>query len=173
MPDLVYLDNSALVRIPMAMAGSQNPVDIQGQKGLEALIESDAYLSTSPVGLAEYWSVLYTQYRDSAVTWFDQSAVDAGEEKLMGWLASGRIRVRNLGPRAFEMGMAYVATASREHTKKMKAWDAIHLYEACNWSRENGGKQVTLATGDGDFAGFLKVFPEFERHVRILDTTAA
>lgn len=86
----------------------------------------------------------------------------------MQWLADGEIKVRSLGPKAFEMGMAYVASASREHSRKMKAWDAIHLYEACRWSRELN-QQIAIATADNDFEKFIELFPEFGKHVRVLD----
>lgn len=38
----------------------------------------------------------------------------------MTWIATGAVRVRNLGARALEMGMSYVGAASREHGRKMK-----------------------------------------------------
>jgi predicted nucleic acid-binding protein len=172
--DRVYLDASAVVAHALGLAGSPDPRNQNGHAGLEALIAGEDDLVGSPITLAEFSSVMYTKLRDGQgwLASFDNEAVLAAETRLMGWLASGRLRIRHLGPRAFEMGMAYVAAASREHGRKMKAWDAIHLYEACRWSRENGDVQITLATGDSDFNNFCTVFPEFQKHVRIIDTTA-
>ena len=171
-PDRVYLDTSAIVRYALGSNGSPDQRDINGEKALRGLIEGNHRVAASPVTLAELSSVLYTQMRDST-GWFanfNEPEVLKAEHDLMGWIASGTVRVRNLGPRAFEMGMSYVSAATREHGRKMKAWDAIHLYEATRWSLEHD-EQVTLATADKDFTGFLDAFPEFSKHVVLLDTT--
>lgn len=168
----MYLDTSAIVRYALAINGSPHQRDQTGQQTLRDLLDSDATIVASPITLAEFSSVMYTHLRDTT-DWlgaFDEEAVDRAEKELMTWISTGRVRVRNLGARAFEMGMSYVGAASREHARKMKAWDAIHLYEACRWSREIG-EQVIIATADSDFQGFLDVFPEFCQHVRLLDTT--
>jgi hypothetical protein len=172
-PDRVYLDASSIVAYALGMAGSPDQRDQNSYQALDKIINGNDDVRGSPITLAEFFSVMYTKLRDTN-GWlknFKEEHVDASEARVMGWLASSQLRIRQLGPRAFAMGMSYVATASREHTRKMKAWDAIHLYEACRWSRESNNAQVILATGDGDFEGFLDVFPEFNRHVRILDTT--
>lgn len=172
MADRVYLDASALVAHALGSNGSPDPRDQNGARALRELIDGQERVAASPITLAESSSVLYTHMRKTE-DWFNgfnQPQVDAAETELMSWIATGALRVRNLGSRAFEMGMSYVAAASREHGRKMKAWDAIHLYEACRWSREHD-EQVVIATADTDFAGFLEVFPEFDKHVRLLDTT--
>lgn len=64
--------------------------------------------------------------------------------------------------------MSYVAAVSREYGRKIKAWDAIHLHEACRWSREY---EEQVHHPDKDLTGFLEVFPEFGKHIRWLDTT--
>lgn len=172
-PDRVYLDTSAIVRYALAIGGSPHQRDEAGRQTLQTLLDSDDKLTASPITLAEFSSVMYTHLRDSS-DWlvnFKKEHVDQADTQLMEWLTTGAIRIRNLGPRAFEMGMSYVGAASREHNRRMKAWDAIHLYEACRWSRE-AEEQVVIATADSDFQGFLDVFPEFGKHVRVLDTTA-
>lgn len=172
MSDLVYLDTSALVRYALAINGSPEGRDHRGARMLRSLLDSDDKLAASPITLAEFSSVMYTQLRDTTgwLAHFNEAEVDRAEGELMTWIATGSVRVRNLGPQAFEMGMSYVGAASREHKRKMQAWDAIHLYEACRWSRE-AEAQVVIATADSDFQGFLDVFPEFGRHVRLLDVT--
>lgn len=174
MPDRVYLDTSAIVRYSLAANGSPHARDQKGRQTLQRLIDSDDTLAASPITLAEFSSVLYTHLRDDQgwLKGFDEARVDAAERHVMEWIAVGRIRVRNLGPRAFVMGMAYVAAISREHKRNLRAWDAIHLYEACRWSRESNDQQVVLATADSDFKGFLEAFTEFNSYVRVLSTTA-
>ena len=90
-------------------------------------------------------------------------------QQFMKWLADECIRIRPLGRRAFEIGMAYV-TSTCPDGAGMRGWDAIHLYEACRWARE--AREVTIATSDNDFAKAIKLFPEFGNYVDILDTTA-
>ena len=66
--------------------------------------------------------------------------------------------------------MAIVAAGTREHGESFFAWDAIHLFEACQWSRVMD-REVVMATSDSDFATILKVFPEFSRYVSLRDLT--
>lgn len=174
MSDYVYLDTSGLIGWACGTSGSAEARDLTCTKNVAQLVRSDAILVASPVTLAEFSTVLHGLVRDGQ-GWrssFDLGSADRVEEQLMRWLAQGDLKVRNLGPKAFEMGMVYVASASREHGRKMRAWDAIHLYEACRWSRELD-QQVSLATGDDDFAKFIEIFPEFGKHVLILDVAAA
>jgi hypothetical protein len=91
------------------------------------------------------------------------------QEEAAAMLGTSR-RFRPLGRRTFEMGMAYVGMVSA-HGRRMRGWDAIHLYEACRWARE-AGEKVTLATSDKDFGKTIDLFPEFGNFVDILDTTA-
>jgi hypothetical protein len=86
----------------------------------------------------------------------------------MKWIASERIIVPQLGQRAFEVGMSYVASATRQHGRRVHAWDAIHLSEACRLSRQLGTR-VTLATSDSDFASLLEIYPEFQTYVQLQD----
>ncbi len=173
MSSYFYLDTSAVVSYALGINGSPAARDQNGYVALRGLLDGDGTLVASPITLAEFYSVMYTHSRDGTgwLANFDNAAVDRSERDLMEWIATGAVRVRNLGSDAFEMGMSYVGAASREHGRKMKAWDAIHLYEACRLSRETD-EQVTLATADSDFQGILDVFPEFGKHIVLLDTTA-
>jgi predicted nucleic acid-binding protein len=170
--DRLYLDTSALVRWACGIAGSPETRDQRGKQRLEILIPGGNHVATCPVTLAEYTDVVNTLLRDQEgwKTAVDETAVDKAEAQLMAWLASDQLRIRPLGPRAFEMGMSYVAAASRDHGRKLKAWDAIHLAEAVRWARESAN-EVIIVTTDGDFAGFLDVFPEFKDYVRLVDPT--
>ena len=172
MSDRVYLDTSALVSYALGLCGSPDARDQKGKQAIEGLLTSDDKLAASPITLAEFSSVMYTYLRSSEgwLTQLGEADVDQAEADVMGRIATGSIRVRNLGPRAFEMGMSYVGAISREYQRKMKAWDAIHLYEACRWARETD-EQVVIATADSDFKGFLDVFPAFCKHVRVVNTT--
>jgi hypothetical protein len=167
----VYLDSSALMRWALAIGGSTETRDCRGCEVLKELEASGQPLVASPITIAEFTSVLHDAVRTEKPwgAFFELSDADQCTETFMRWLADGAIEIRPLGRRAFEMGMAYVAMVAREG-RRMRGWDAIHLYEACRLARE-GGVPVTLATSDGDFAKILELFPEFARFVQILDTT--
>lgn len=172
MPDHVYIDSSALMRWASAVAGSPDAREQRGRKAFEALIEGPAHLCASPITVAEYTSTLYDAVR-SQEQWavhFTAEDADRGMEQFMQWLADEQIRIRPLGTRAFEMGLAYVNDLSREG-RRMRGWDAIHLYEACRWARELG-LQVRLATSDSDFTKIIEHRSAFARYVEVIDTTA-
>lgn len=171
--DFVYLDTSALMRWAAAVSGSPKDRDKRGQRKIESLIAGNDKLAGSPITVAEYTSVLYDFVRSQEewASFFDASDADACTEQFMKWLADGSIAIRPLGRRAFEMGMAYVGMVAKQG-RKMRGWDAIHLYEACRWAREVEQK-VVLATSDKDFAKMIALFPEFGEYVDVVDVTIA
>jgi hypothetical protein len=160
------------MRWALAIGGSPEARDIRGRDALEALISGPQQLSGSPITIAEFTSVLHDAVRtqETWASFFGVSDADRCMAQFMTWLADESIRVRPLGRQAFEMGMAYVTSVSRMG-RRMRGWDAIHLYEACRWARE-AGERVTIATSDDDFAKAIKLFPEFGNYVVVLDTTA-
>jgi hypothetical protein len=172
MADLVYVDTSALMRWACASAGSGDARDQAGKATLEKLLRGPDRVCGSPITVAEFTSVLHDHVRTNEVwgDYFDADDADQCMKQFMGWLANDKVAIRELGRRAFEMGMAYVAMVAGQG-RRMRGWDAIHLYEACRWARE-AGEQVVLASSDGDFQKTIDLFPEFGRFVRVLDTTA-
>jgi predicted nucleic acid-binding protein len=172
MPDLIYLDTSALMRWACAAAGSPDVRDQSGKETLETLLHGPDRVCGSPITVAEFTSVLHDHVRTNEAwgAYFDAGDADQCMKQFMGWLANDTVAIRGLGRRAFEMGMAYVAMVARKG-RRIRGWDAIHLYEACRWARE-AGSQVVLATSDDDFQKTIELFPEFGRFVRVLNTTS-
>lgn len=160
------------MRWACSTSGSPEARDHRGQASLEALIAGPGILCGSPITVAEYSSVLHDLARSHQAwaAYFEAEDADRSMKQFMQWLSDGTFAIRSLGRRAFEMGMAYVGTVSAQG-RRMRGWDAIHLYEACRWARESG-TQVVLATSDNDFEKTINLFPEFGQFVRILDTTA-
>jgi hypothetical protein len=70
-------------------------------------------------------------------SYFEAADADRCAKQFMEWLADETVNIRPLGRRAFEMGMAYVGMVAAQG-RRMRGWDAIHLYEACRWARECG-----------------------------------
>jgi hypothetical protein len=159
------------MRWACATSGSIAERDQCGQGVLDALLNGSETLCGSPITVAEYTSVIYDHVRTNEPwgAYFESEDADRCMKQFMQWLADQTLTIRPLGRRAFEMGMAYVASVSARG-RRMRGWDAIHLYEACRWSRE-AGEQVVLATSDRDFQKTVNLFPEFGAFVRILDTT--
>jgi hypothetical protein len=160
------------MRWACATSGSPDPRDARGHATLDALIAGPGELCGSPITVAEYTSVLYDYVRTNAEwgAYFEAADADRCMKTFMEWLATDTLKIRPLGHRAFEMGMAYVGAVAAQG-RRMRGWDAMHLYEACRWARETEA-QVVLATSDSDFQKVIGIYPEFGRFVRVLDTTA-
>lgn len=168
--DAVYFDTNPLVYWARGCAGSPEERDQRCASSLQALIDGSDSLACSPITLAEFTNTLWKLVRKQDIA---GAAADNAFGVLMGYLANGRIRVENLRPRAFEVGMAIVGAGTREHGRAFHAWDAIHLFEACQWARTlNNGRKVVIATSDSDFASIIEVFPEFGRYVELRDLAA-
>ena len=173
MPDPTYLDANPLIYWAAGLAGSAEPRDRAGHDGLEATFASKDPLALSPITLGEFSSGLYKLVRREGEPhgFFTNDHAIAAEQRVMDLLASGRLKGRTLGARAFEVGMSLVATATREHGRNVHVWDAIHMYEACRWSRELS-RMVTIATADSDFAAIGDIWPEFTRFAQLKDLSA-
>ena len=171
MTDLIYLDSSALMRWACGASGSTVRRDLDACQHLEELLAGTGEVKGSPITIAEFTSVLYDHVRtnDEWGAFFGAEHADACMKQLMEWLSDGSIVISPLGRRAFEMGMAYVGSAAALG-RRMRGWDAIHLYEACRWSREVG-HIVNIATTDSDFEKTLSLFPEFGRFIQVINTT--
>ena len=170
MAEIVYFDANPLVYWAAGMAGSSVPQDVRAATAISTLVEGDDHLYLSPITLVEFNTTLYKLVRqqDGAHARFSMSDATDAEDKLMQWIASERISVPQLGQRAFELGMSYVAAATREHGRRVHAWDAIHLFEACRLARTLD-EQVIIATSDSDFQTLLEIYPEFALLVEVRD----
>lgn len=173
MADLVYLDTSALLRWAASVGGSPENRDSRGKSKLEELVAGPQELGASPITIAEFTSVLYDYVRTNEPwgSFFEPEDADTCTERFMSWLADGTIAIRPLGLRAFEMGMAYVEMAATRG-RRMRGWDAIHLYEAARWARDTG-ERVTIATSDGDFRKMIELFPEFAAYLDVIDVSSS
>lgn len=173
MPDVIYFDTNPLVYWAAGRTGSTDSQDQTAYGNIELLVNGDSSLYLSPLTLVEFNSALYKLVRKTEgphATFCIGDATDA-EQQLMKWIADGRIEVPQLGQRAFEVGMSYVAAATRQHGRRVHVWDAIHLFQACRLARELR-QTVIIATTDSDFATLVDIFPEFAALVEIRDFAA-
>jgi hypothetical protein len=168
----VYFDANPVVYWALGKAGSPTMPEKVCAEAFDRLIAGRDSLACSPLTIAEatstLWSIVRSGKKDLA--YFTEDSANRAVDDLMALIGRGRIKVNNLKPRAFEVGIAIVTAGTREHGRAFKTWDAIHLYEACQWARTLG-REVTIATSDSDFSNIIATFPEFARYASVLDLT--
>lgn len=170
MPEAIYFDANTLAYWAAGRAGSVDPQDKAAYSNVEMLVQSDNDLYLSPLTLLEFNSTLYKLVRrgETPHAFFGAQHASDAEAQLMTWVSTRRIEVPQLGERAFEVGMSYVAAATRQYGRRVHGWDAIHMFQACRLARQLG-HSVVIATADGDFTTLMEAFPEFARLVEIRD----
>jgi len=137
-------------------------------KRVDALIaDGAATRAISEITLAEAFSTICSLQRGQTLG-YDGTWARAVEDSIMGWISSGNVLVLPLPPKLVEKAIYYVLTATREHGRDLRAWDAAHLYHAAVWAKQVGNK-VHLVTNDKDFPKILDVYPEFRQYVDVLD----
>lgn len=130
------------------------------------ITNSNIINAISEITIVEYQSNLFNFERDSSKPQFDLDKVDRCFHQLMVWIAQGRIEVLEQPPKLIEKAMAYIRTAAVEKACSLRAWDAVHIYQSCEWAKTTGAL-VNIVTNDPAFYKFIKTFPEFASHLRI------
>lgn len=171
-PDAYYFDANPLIYWALGRAGSSEAYEQTSAANFERLVANGDSLACSAPTLAEFMSTVWSVVRSEKpkVNFFGEAEANSAMESLMGLMGNGRLRVQNLHPRAFEVGIAVVAAGTREQKGAFRAWDAIHLFEACQWARTID-QEVIVATADSDFSNIIAAFPEFGTYVSVLDLT--
>ncbi len=167
----VYLDTSALLRRAEASLPTPSTRDLHAGTPVATLLSSQPVaVATCEIGLLEFQDVVTLMWRDTASARRDHDEVwaDAAISAVMADVASTRLAIRPVGPRAYEQAMSLVTMATRGHGRKFRVWDAVHLVAATAWATELG-EPVELWTTDDDFDGFLTLYPHFEASVIVRD----
>lgn len=165
MTSYTYLDTGALMRHAESMV-----TDIPDRAALirphvtKLLNDSDAVVACSEITLVEFHDVLTTYLRGGGV--YDGEWWDACRRDLWERVDAGSILVLPTPPKVFDQVMALVTLATKEHGRKLKAWDAMHLLIAARWAYELGTK-VNLVTSDSDL-DVVSVLG-FEAHVEVVN----
>lgn len=165
----VYLDTSALVRRAELAAQAPTPRSLHAGRPVATLLAGTAHeVATSEVGRMEFHDVVTTMWRDSTPTGiqYDAQWWERVTQEISNEISSGRLSIRNSPPRAFQRAMSNVTMATRQHNKKFRVWDAVHLITALAWSVDVG-ETVELWTTDGDFDGFMGLYPYFSKNLII------
>jgi predicted nucleic acid-binding protein len=166
----VYFDTCALARWAEGDVTTPTLRARDGRAAVQTLLgEAETTLGLSEVTVLEYSSVLAQLWRQSEYPEHDQAWADRCLDALMGQIASGRIEIIPVPPKAAEQVMYLMKIAVRDRQIALRPWDALHLISATAWA-EQLGHDVELATCDSDFDRFVNAFPYFRRFVTILMT---
>jgi hypothetical protein len=141
-----------------AQAASAVERSVKAAARVEELINGDGVIAISEITLVEYHDNISAYRRNNKPGDHDDVWLAGVQSELMQWIADGRIQVLAPFPRMFETAMSYI-TLAHSRGRALRAWDAVHLCRATEWARETG-VQVTILSGDSDFAEFLELFPK-------------
>lgn len=169
-----YLDTSALVRRAELAAATPCPRSVRAGTPVATLLQGAGCLAaTSEIGLVEFRDVVTTLWRDTmaANLEYDETWFETVWNQVMGDVAAGRLTVLYQPYRVLEQAMHLVTMATRDHGRKLRAWDAVHLITAVGWSVSTNSA-VELWTTDTDYSVFTTLYPHFSSRitVRNLDT---
>lgn len=165
----VYLDTCVLIhRAELAGPQPSERTIKAGTPVADLLADGRDPCATSIVGLAEFHDVVTRMLRSNQAPddVYDEAWWDAAIMGVMRDIEARRLVIRAEPPRQFEGAMSLVATATKDHGRKFRIWDAVHLMTAVDWSLELG-ERCELWTTDTDFSGFLDAFPQFASFVSI------
>lgn len=148
---LTYLDTSALMRRAegLAVVHSQRNATIAPVIA-QILDDTARTLACSEITLIEFHSNLTTDWRSSQLPECDEVWWELARADILDRIGNGSIEVLPTPKRAHEQVMALVTAATRNHGRKLKAWDALHASIAADWSVRNRAP-VELVTSDSDF----------------------
>lgn len=163
----VYLDTSSLIR--RAELSGVNPTPRSQHAGtpvVTLLQQSGGEVATSEVGLLEFHDVVTVMWRDASApnAGYDEAWRESVVDAAMEDIDEGRLLVLSQPARVFEQAMTLVTMATRQHGRKFRVWDAVHLITAVGWSIDLG-TPIELWTTDGDFEGFMSLYPHFATHI--------
>lgn len=124
----------------------------------------------SELTLIELHNTLATHWRDTARPGCDQEWVTASTAVIHERVSDGRLVVLDTPPKAIEhvMSLVTIATADR---RALRAWDALHVVVAAQWSYSSG-QAVEIVTTDPDFDAALEI-SGLGRYVSLLNLDVA
>jgi predicted nucleic acid-binding protein len=164
-----YCDTSALLRWSEAQVPGFDGFCGKAAKELERIIASaDSIVSISEITLAEFQSNIYVFERSSDKPHFTVPKGEECLEQLMKWIDNGQIEVLNQPTKLIEKALSYSIIANRYKGYGLRAWDAAHIMQACEWSRSINAIVIIIST-DPDFKDFLAALPEMKAYINVYD----
>ena len=156
-PRLTYLDTSALMRRAEGLAASHTRRNALIKPVIAAILDDPSReLACSETTLIEYHSNLTTNWRSSQLSDCDAEWWEIARADLLDRIGAGSMIVLPNPPRALEQVMALVTSATRDHDRALRAWDALHASVAAYWAVTKQST-VELVTSDSDFEIVLQL----------------
>ena len=164
-----YFNANPLLRWAEAQVSVASPSCKRIAEEVNRIIENSNNINAiSEITIAEYQSKLFDWERDNSKVEFDLNKADECLHQLMKWIDNAQIEVLRQPHKLIEKAMAYTRSAAVEKACSLRAWDAAHLFQACDWAKTTGAI-VNIVTNDKAFYKFIEVFPEFTAFVKIYD----
>jgi hypothetical protein len=141
-----------------------------GQPVATALQNSVGAIAMSEVGLLEFHDVVTAMWRDTNAPndVYDEAWCDSAIDDAMDDIANGRLLIRPIPIDGFEQAMTLVTMSTRQFGQTFRVWDAVHLITAIGWAAELN-QVIELWTTDGDFEGFVGLFPHFASWLTVIN----
>lgn len=148
---LTYLDTSALMRRAEGLASPCSRRNVLIAPFIQQILDDTSReLACSELTLIEFHSNLTANLRSADLPGCDSAWWDNARTDLFQRIGEGRIAVLQTPPRSFEHVMALISSATLNHNRALRAWDALHATIASRWSYSVGA-HVELVTSDSDF----------------------
>jgi hypothetical protein len=149
-----------------------NPKDENRRIGpsVDAILSSPDRLAISEMTILESLSVVTRNWRmqDAQCLPFDAAWAMRSRNRFMNLVATGRVEVVPIPPRAAEHAITIVDFAAAEHQQAVGVQDAIHLITACAWAyRERA--PIRFYTSDDDYDQFTALYPHFLRFAEVVN----
>lgn len=164
-----YLDTSAVMDwLEIASASPDEKAARCGPQVESILNDQGRDCTVSDLTLIECFNAVHNAWRDTAQrkAGYDEAWAREAQARLLEAISSTTLTVRTVKPSDIEHALMLV-TVVTEAGRKFRAWDALHLEVALDWSREIR-KPVYLITSNGDFETFQELHPYVAQHIALI-----
>lgn len=163
----VYLDTCALMRFSEGAVQPSTERNRAGRAAFQALLDDPGVvLAMTEIGVIEFHDALGRAARGGPQQ-HDDAWQQASIEVVMRFIATGRIIMIPVPPKAIESALVLMQIAHAGPRVAFHSWDAVHLIAACAWALKLR-TSVEFATCDTDFTRFFERFPHFANLVSVL-----
>jgi hypothetical protein len=163
---LTYLDTSAVCDWLEIAASAPTEKAARCGPQVEVLLkDASRQFAVSEITIIEALNAMHTNWRSTEArkASYDEAWARESQARLLEAVADGLLGVRPSAPGDLEHALMWV-TGMTEMGRNFRAWDAVHLRIAVQWSRETD-QVVNLITSDGDFNAFLTEHAFFAKHI--------
>jgi hypothetical protein len=168
---LVYCDTSAILDwLESSASKPTSKAAICGPRLVRILRSEGVTAGIGELTIIETLNAVHTAWRDTdrKKAAYDGDWARESQASLLEAVAARTFQVLKYGPADMEHALMLVTQMTEWHRRDFRAWDAVHLRLAVQWSRETD-EPVQLVTSNGDFEAFLDLHPAFRRHIDLVD----